>query len=171
MLEALKAARSKTEEKPTAPFSMVLVGQGYAERELKELANKLGIADIVHFLGVVRDREVIKQLFARSDLFLFPSLYDTSPLTLREAAAFHLPTLLIKGASATEGISDGENGFIAPDEAVGYGAAIRRVLSNPSLLAKVGQGAFDTLFRTWEQVADEVHGRYLELIERKRSQT
>ncbi len=169
MLEALKVARSAGGAK-SEPFSMAFVGQGYAERELVDLAKELGIDDIVHFLGVVRDREVIKQLFARSDLFLFPSLYDTSPLTLREAAAFHVPTLLVEGASATEGITDGQNGFIAPNDATEYGAAIRRVLGDSRTLEAVGQGAFDTLFRTWEQVADEVHERYLGLIEQKKSQ-
>lgn len=147
-------------------FSMIFVGQGYAEKELAELVRVLGLSDVVRFLGVIRDREEIKKLYARATLFLFPSEYDTSPLTLREAAAFRVPTVLVAGASATEGIIDGSNGLIAENTAEGYASKLTEALSDPGLLDRAGAGAYDTLFRTWEQVADEVHERYRELIAR-----
>ncbi len=162
MLESLAILK---EQHPR--FAMVFVGQGYAEKELHALVVKRGLSDHVRFLGVIRDREAIKQLYARTSIFLFPSQYDTSPLTLREAAAFHVPTLLVSGASATEGITHGENGLIASNTPEGYADAIVSALSSGTLLEKVGSGAYDTLFRTWEQVADEVHDRYQQLIQRR----
>jgi glycosyltransferase involved in cell wall biosynthesis len=163
MLEALALVKEQVPQ-----FRMVFVGQGYAEKELEAMTKRLGLQDQVRFLGVIRDREQIKQLYARSTLFLFPSEYDTSPLTLREAAAFHVPTLLVGGASATEGIRHGTNGLIAENSPRGYADAALAVINDGRMLERVGQGAYDTLFRTWEQVADEVHLRYKELLEKKR---
>jgi glycosyltransferase involved in cell wall biosynthesis len=163
MLESLARVKRSVPD-----FSMVFVGQGYAEDELRDLVRSLGLEPNVKFLGVVRDREVIKQLYARTDLFLFPSLYDTSPLTLREAAAFHVPTLLVEGASASEGIQDGVNGFLAAGSVESYGDKIVRILEDDGQRMHVGDGAYKMLFRTWEQVVDEVHERYQVLIDQSR---
>jgi glycosyltransferase involved in cell wall biosynthesis len=166
LLESLSLLKERVPE-----FRMVFVGQGYAEKELAELVRMLHLDEQVRFLGVIRDREQIKKLYARADLFLFPSEYDTSPLTLREAAAFHTPTLLVAGASATEGISHGKNGLIAENTPNGYADALAAALKGGGMLERVGQGAYDTLFRTWEQVADEVHERYQQLLAGKHQLT
>ena len=166
LIESLSLLKERVPE-----FRMVFVGQGYAEKELAELVRMLHLDEQVRFLGVIRDREQIKKLYARADLFLFPSEYDTSPLTLREAAAFHTPTLLVAGASATEGISHGKNGLIAENTPNGYADALAEALKGGGMLERVGQGAYDTLFRTWEQVADEVHVRYQQLLAGKHQLT
>ncbi len=159
MIEALKIVMDKRKH-----FKMVFVGQGYAENDMKQMVKDRKMDNYVNFLGVIRDREVIKTFYARTDLFLFPSLYDTSPLTLREAAAFHTPVVLAKNSSATEGIIDGKNGLIAENTPEGYAAKLIEVIDHPQIIEKVGQGAFDSLYRTWEQVSDEVNERYKDII-------
>ena len=81
-------------------FMMVFVGRGYAKPQLQQLANSLGIQNHVIFHDVVFDRELLQSIYARSDLFLFPSFYDTWSLVVREAAAFKTPAVFIKGATA-----------------------------------------------------------------------
>lgn len=58
------------------------------------------------FLGPVYDRDVIRAWYCRSDLFLFPSEFDTNGLVVREAAACGLGSVLVEGSCAAEGIVD-----------------------------------------------------------------
>lgn len=62
----------------------VICGQGGLEKEWRELAIKLGVADQVLFLGY---REDISELCQAADLFVFPSLQEGLPMALMEAIA------------------------------------------------------------------------------------
>jgi len=145
-------------------FRMFFVGGGYATNDMKELVEQFGLSDRVRFLGVVRERERIKSYYSRADLMLFPSLYDTESLTIREAAACRLPAVLISGSATAEGIRDGENGFLAANSADAYAEKIVQLVDNPQLRCEAGEGAFRSLYRPWEQVANEVQGRYREIV-------
>ncbi|MBR1538296.1 MAG: glycosyltransferase, partial [Bacteroidales bacterium] len=93
------------------PYHMFFIGTGYAEKEMQEMTDRLGIRDHVSFIGRVTDREKLKQYYAAADLFLFPSLYDTDGLVVREAAALNTPSVMLKEASAAGMLTDGETGF------------------------------------------------------------
>ncbi|MGO8693347.1 MAG: glycosyltransferase [Rectinemataceae bacterium] len=145
-------------------FRMVFVGRGYAKRRLQALADDLGIRGKILFHDAVSDRGLLQDIYARSDLFLLPSLYDNAPLVVREAAAFRTPAILLKGATAAEVIDDGENGFLAEGHADDFAARIIAILGNPSALEHAGFGAQRTLCRTWEDVVREVRERYLQIL-------
>lgn len=163
LLDALHSLRDTTQE-----FLMVFVGSGYAADAMRERVTALGLDRVVRFVGPVKDRQRLQQYYARANLFLFPSLYDTSPLTVREAAAFHLPSVFVEGATASEGIVDGRNGFLAPGSSAGYAATLARLMGQPRLVREAGDGAKRTLYRTWEQVAAEVADRYVRIVGRSR---
>ena len=147
-------------------FRMVFVGKGYAKETLVDLARQLGISDRVIFHDVIYDRELLKNIYARADIFLFPSLYDTSGLVVREAAAMKTPSVLIRGADAAEFIKDQENGFLCPEDKVAFAQTIVRALSNKDSLKKIADQAQKTLCRTWEDIAEEVAQRYRSILER-----
>ncbi len=67
-----------------------ICGQGEMENELKGLAEKLGLADRVIFLGY---REDIAGLCQAADLFVFPSLQEGLPMALMEAIAVKVPVV------------------------------------------------------------------------------
>ena len=147
-------------------FRMVFVGKGYAKGTLVDLVRQLGISDRVIFHDVIYDRELLKNIYARADIFLFPSLYDTSGLVVREAAAMKTPSVLIRGADAAEFIKDQENGFLCPEDKVAFAQTIVRALSNKDSLKKIADQAQKTLCRTWEDIAEEVAQRYRSILER-----
>ncbi|MFQ6615229.1 MAG: glycosyltransferase [Fidelibacterota bacterium] len=148
------------------PFVMVFVGEGYARRRLVSLVRKLGLRSRVKFTGVISDRETLKAYYARADLFLFPSQYDTSGLVVREAAALKVPSVLLKGATAAEGIIDSRNGFLCDHTPEAYGRKIKTLLANRGDIRRAGEEASNTLYRSWETVAQEVKQRYLYIVER-----
>jgi glycosyltransferase involved in cell wall biosynthesis len=145
-------------------FRMVFVGQGYAKAGLQALVAELGIADRVIFHDTVYDRELLYSIFARGDLFLFPSLYDNAPLVIREAAAFRTPSLLLKGATASAVIADGYNGFLAERDLEAYSERAVVILQDGRALAEAGLGAQRTLCRSWVNVLGQVRDRYLEIL-------
>ena len=117
-----------------------------------------------YIMMVVKDRELLKKIDAAADLFLFPSLYDTSPLTIREAAAMHTPSVMINGSMTAEVIKADVNGFLTENTAESYAAMLRQLIEKPELITSVARNASKTLTRSWEDVIDEVRERYKEII-------
>ena len=146
-------------------FRMAFVGQGYARPRLRKLAAELGIAGKTLFHEPVYDRELLAAIYARGDLFLFPSIYDNAPLVLREAAAFRTPALLIRGSTSAEVIEDGRNGFLAPNHLDAYSERAIEILKDRRALEAAGAGAQASLCRSWEDVVRQARGRYKEILE------
>jgi 1,2-diacylglycerol 3-alpha-glucosyltransferase len=144
---------------------MVFVGQGYAKPLLRQLATDLGLDDFVIFHDVVHSRELIKAIYARSAIFLFPSLYDNAPLVVREAAAFRTPAVLIKDSTAAEVIKDGENGVLVQNDMDSFVGKVVELIRDEHFREKTGIGASNTLCRTWEDVVREVKERYLKILQ------
>lgn len=147
-------------------FCMVFVGKGYAKHILVDLARDLGIEERVIFHDVVYDRELLKAIYARADLFLFPSLYDNAPLVVREAAAMKTPAVLIKDSTASEVIKDGENGFLCENSQDSFVHTVLQALSDTERLTRIASNAQKTLCRTWENVVEEVAARYRDILAR-----
>lgn len=63
---------------------LLLVGGGEEMSQIREKAQKLGIAEHVHFLGVRSD---VADLMQAMDVFVFPSLYEGLGIALIEAQA------------------------------------------------------------------------------------
>jgi len=152
------------------PFVMLFVGQGPAEKEMRVLANALHLDDKVIFMGPIHDREKMRQIYGTSDLFLFPSLYDNSPLAIREAACMNIPSLLLASSTISEQIQDGANGFLAGSASVEYAEKIRTILRlGTEKIKKVGHQASQTLSKPWEMIVDKAHDRYMNLIHKNRT--
>lgn len=146
-------------------FTMIMVGGGFDFDDYVKYVKKLGIYDKFVFTGVLSDRDLLQGYYLRSDLFLFPSVFDTYALVCQEAAANKLPTLYIEGSSSAECITDNENGFLCDENAESYANRIREIMSDPELLQRAGENAHKTVYRSWRQVTDEVLCKYREVIE------
>ena len=160
MADALKLLKDKGED-----FRMLVIGSGFDEKKFAGIIKESGLTENFIFTGSVRDRQLLQGYYLRSDLFLFPSTFDTSSLVPIEAAAHKLPTLLIKGCCTAENITDGVNGFLAEETPQAYAERIEEIISDPELLRRVGEEAHRSVYRTWENVADEVLANYRKVIE------
>ena len=145
-------------------FRMVFIGGGGYADALKEKVKEKGLETKVLFKGIIRDRNLITQAYARADLLYFPSLYDTSSLIVKESAGMRLPALLVSGSSTSAGVKDGENGFLANNSAEDMAAKLQVLLADPSALRIAGQGAYNSLYRSWESVIGSVSERYREIL-------
>jgi glycosyltransferase involved in cell wall biosynthesis len=119
---------------------LTVAGQGYWEDELRAEAERLGVADAVHFTGHVDD--VTKhRLLAEAWLHLMPSVKEGWGLVVVEAAAHGTPTVAFRSAGGPrESVRHRETGLLVEDEA-GFVEAVRRLLADDGLRAGMGQAA------------------------------
>ena len=152
-------------KKTGADFHIVFAGQGPDAERMQALSEELGLSGETVFTGHIADREVLKGLYARADLFVFPSIYDNAPMVVREAAAAGTPSILIRGSCAADGVTDGFNGFLCENTPEDIAACMARAL----LTAKeVGARARETIPVPWSGIVGQVLSRYEALIERKK---
>ncbi len=151
-------------------YKMILVGDGPDRADIEKYAKEHGIYDNLIFAGAVHDREKVKAHFSRADLFLFPSTYDTSGLVVKEAAACGCASALIKDCCAAEGVEDGISGLIAEEEtAESFARTLISGINTDGLLEKIGRGAEDKVYFSWEQSVELARKRYETVIENFRN--
>ena len=116
-----------------ADVSLLIVGYGTMESELKALVKRKKIPDVV-FAGGVEWRQTPK-FYAVSDVLVMPSLEEVWGLVINEAMVAGLPVIGtdIAGASA-DLIKDGKNGFVIKEGSVGeFFQALKTILESESL--------------------------------------
>lgn len=166
IFDALKILKDKKES-----FKMVFAGEGYASKEMRLIARQYGLAENVVFTGVILERSKMKHLYACADLFVFPSVYDNAPLVMREAAAFDVPSVVVRNTSSSEGILENVNGFLISNSAGSLAEKIMELKSNPQAIKRAGEGARKSIYRHWESIVDEVNIKYEDIINRHKSAT
>ena len=92
-------------------FHLVLVGSGSEEANLKQLAQELGIAEKVSFLGMQYDLENIYPMF---DVFVLSSLTEGTSLSLLEAQSCGIPAVVTDVGGNSNIIRNGINGLLCP---------------------------------------------------------
>jgi len=147
-------------------FRAVFVGQGPHAEEIKAFAVENGISQQAIFTGQLKDRTKLMGLYARADLFLFPSLYDTAGLVVREAAASGTPSLLVRNSCAAECIRENQNGFLCEDTPEDICRAIRDIMQDTRTRCRVGENARNTIPLAWRTVMEDVVKRYAYIIDR-----
>jgi len=160
IIEALKMLKDKSRS-----FKMVFVGEGYAAKEMKQMVKEYDLKDRVKFLGPIIDRKELSCIYSIADLFVFPSMYDNSPLVIQEAAAFDIPSIVVKNSSSAEGITDKVNGFLVDNSPEALAMTISELMNYPEIIQLTGEGARKSLYKNWETIVDEAYLRYLDVIE------
>ncbi len=147
-------------------FTLVLAGQGADAEAIRSKAEALSLGADTILTGHGSDPALLSGLYQRADIFVFPSLYDTFSLVLREAAAAGTPAVVARGGSPAEAVMDGENGFLAENTPEDLARVIRQALSDPAALRAIGERARESIPIAWETVIKRVEKRYAALIER-----
>lgn len=93
----------------------LLVGGGILRESLEEQARKLGIADRVHFAGLVRPEEV-PALIQAMDVVVHSSLREGIARVIPQAGAVGKPVVTFDMDGAPEVIRDGVSGYLAPPQ-------------------------------------------------------
>lgn len=123
----------------TTPIRCVIVGDGSQREPLAATAERLGIAEHVHFVGAQRNPF---RFMSRATMFVLPSLSEGMPNVLLEAMACGCPVIAtdIAGGVTRQLLEDGACGLIVPiADSAAIAAAIARLLEDPDLSRRLAQ--------------------------------
>ena len=118
---------------------LIVAGDGEMLEELKQLSHKLGIADRVHWLGLLPDPVSVLQA---SDIFLLATVGEAFGLALAEAMACGVPVVASRAGAIPEVIKDGETGLLVdPMDPVALADGIEKLGRNHALRKQMAQQA------------------------------
>jgi glycosyltransferase involved in cell wall biosynthesis len=150
---------------PLAGRDWRLVIAGPTDRSSEALAallaalHQTGLEARVSILGAL-DQRHLAHLYASTDVFVMPSLYEGYGMALAEAMARGLPIVCTTGGAAAGTAPDGAAIKVAPGDEAALSAAIRRLLDEPELrrrMADASWAAGQSLPR-WEDTARQIAG-------------
>lgn len=150
-------------------FKMFFVGNGPDEASLKSKIKKYNLEDDVIFTGRITNRDELSKIYARSDLFVFPSEYDMSALVQIEAATFKTPTIFIENTVTSASVTNNVNGFTASNNEKEFANRICELIDNKTETQKIGEKAHEDIYRTWEQITETCAERYEYLIKQNQN--
>jgi glycosyltransferase involved in cell wall biosynthesis len=119
---------------------LVLAGTGEVE-EVRAAAVAAGVGDRVELPGWL-DLEAKRRLLGEATLFVLPSYTEGVPISLLEAMAAGLPSVVTPAGGILDTVSDGQEALIVPPghpEAIA--SAVLRILQSPALARQLGQNA------------------------------
>ncbi|MBN1692634.1 MAG: glycosyltransferase family 4 protein [Dehalococcoidales bacterium] len=123
-----------------APRARFIIGGDGAQRGyLEDLAAELGAAQNVSFIGYLPHDDLPGYL-ASSDIYVTTSRSDSSSQSLQEAMACELAPVVTDLPANREWITDGENGFVVPqDDPRALAEKIVYLIENSETRAKFGK--------------------------------
>jgi glycosyltransferase involved in cell wall biosynthesis len=117
---------------------LVIVGEGPLEAGLRGRAVALGLA--VRFAG---HRQDVPALLAAADVFVLPSAWEGQPLILQEALRAGVPIVATRVGGNPELAGEDAAVLVPPGDAAQFAAAVRAVLADPALAARLRKAALE----------------------------
>src|SRR5947208_7915737 len=167
---AIRAFAIFAREFPKAEF--IIAGKGPLQPELQGLAQKLGVAEKVHFCGFLSQPD-LRDLYGRTHIFLHPSEtppdenQEGVPNSILEARATGLPVAATQHGGIPEAVEHGRTGWLVPEEdPVALAKAMHEIARSPRVLTEMGLRAREAVIKRFGQEAqiDQLEWFYEEAI-------
>lgn len=144
-----------------------LLGRGYLEQELKDLAKELEIEQYVDFVGYVPYDDVRKTL-QQSDVFVLPSWYEAFGCVYLEAMACGLPAIGCLGNGIDEVILHGQTGYLVENKSLDQLTDCMERLLDGTTRQRIGKAAAKAVKEQylWKHSAKALVQAYKNCMER-----
>ena len=150
--------------KEAIPFQCHVIGDGPEENALKAEAQRLEIADRIHFHGRM-EKEQLAQFLPQCDIFVLPSYAEGMSNAALEAMACGLP-LLITDTGGSRELIDGNGSIVPTGDVHALVERLRAWIDQPNVIHTMGRrsrmcaNAF-----SWENVAKRYRELYYQILE------
>lgn len=152
-----------------ANFTLDIYGPPrYDVRKVTEMINELGIGDIVmnHERGVSGEEK--QQVLLSSDVFFLTSRFEGHPMSLIEALAYGLPSLITRGANMYDEVKNADAGWVCETTQEGVTNALKQMITDKQRFLEIGNNARLLAARyDWDELAKEFHSKLGMLLNRK----
>lgn len=137
LVEAFRLVQERVGQEAT----LLLVGEGEDENELREHSESHGIHNLV-FAGF-HDRRSLARYYAVADVFVFPTLGDPYGIVVDEAMACSLPVVATSAAGEIHArVQDGENGYVVePGDSMAMADAMLKLSRDESVRIAMGRNS------------------------------
>ncbi len=160
---ALLLKSLKTKPELDAPeLELRLVGGGEQTVELQALAQRLGVAESVNFVGRVPHTEVPQEL-AKLDIYVALSRIESFGVAIIEAGAAGRPVVVSDAGGLPEVTVEGETGFVVPREnPQAAAAALEKLVLDAELRHRMGASGQAHVARhySWDACIETMLGVY-----------
>ena len=147
-------------------FQLVLVGDGPEKKILKEKATTLGLGNKVIFTGRVT-YETMQEYYKKADVFVFPSLRETTGTVLFEAMSNGLPIISFNQNGAQLLLDDSCGIRVNIDSSLAdilksFANAIEKMIDSPEKRKEMGNNAYKKIVSQyiWERKCELFFERY-----------
>jgi glycosyltransferase involved in cell wall biosynthesis len=141
-IDVLIRAFSKIKEYDPA-IELLLLGDGPLRKEHERMAQSMGIANRVRFLGDRGRQDVVKLLHA-CELFVLPSRAEPFGIAIIEAMACRKPVVATRVGGIPEIIEDGKSGLLVePDDPDALSKAICRLLDDRAFKTHLADNGYE----------------------------
>jgi glycosyltransferase involved in cell wall biosynthesis len=124
---------------------LLVIGDGEMRGELEALAEKLGVADRIHWLGHIFDPVPILQ---GCDVFLMVATGEGFGLALAEAMACGAAAVAARSGALSEIVEDGKSGLLVPPrDAAALADAIEKLAEDENLRRQMAERAVERVRR------------------------
>lgn len=116
-----------------------------------------GFGDRIRLLGELSGA-ALEAAWQRADLFVSASRFEGFGMAIAEALARGLPVVAVRGGAVAELVPESAGILVEPGHPTALAAAIRRLLDDPTLQARLRAGALATRARlpSWEDTVRAV---------------
>ena len=155
--------------KPRYPdLKVVLAGDGFERPELIQLAENLGIASDVTFLGWVANSE-LPPYYRAAAVSVIPSLEEGFGIPAAEAMGCETAVVASDAGGLPEVVQHGVTGLVVPrGDSAALAEAIGSLLGDPERRAKMGRAGRERALRLfdWDRTAEQFERIYADVLAR-----
>jgi glycosyltransferase involved in cell wall biosynthesis len=127
-----------------------IIGSGPERQALESLVRQFRLEDSVEFVGTLPEDEVVTRL-QQADAFVLASRDEPRAVAYMESMALALPTIGTEAGGSAEIITNEEDGLLVPPEdEERLAVAIRRVIDDPELRARLARNARQTAVKRFD---------------------
>jgi len=119
----------------------------------------------VVFTGALYDQDK-SALLTDADIFVLPSRYENFANSAAEAIAFGIP-VIITHCCGIRSLVNGRAGLVIAPETRPLVAALRSLISDPALYAKLKAGCNDVVAElSWDHLTEQMEAHYTKVLGR-----
>lgn len=143
------------------PFEIEVVGTGAHRPELDDLAEGLGVSELIRYVGLV-PYDTLEKSYQYADIFVLTSLSEGMPSVILEAMGCGLPVVASDVGGNNEIVHEGVNGYlIAGDDVETIAQRLAELVNNSELRQQMGKKSREmALGYDWKNIMGEYDRLY-----------
>jgi len=156
----IKAASQLAHSLPIS-FRVIIAGEGSQKAELRELIKSEHVEDVVTLVGRKSPKQ-LRVFYAQADAAVFPSLFETTPVTLLEAWAASVPVIVSSVGILRDAPNDFDAAYIvSPGDEESLADAMGQCIIDTQEREHIAaRGREEAAHYTWPTIAQRAENIY-----------